>query len=89
LEDLQARLEKLLIDAEDCALIGKLATNVRKRDLFHRLATDLRGMACDVQAMIEVAGRSKWQKHGAILPKGWTSVGVIPPQTTPLRFQLR
>jgi hypothetical protein len=29
-EDLQARLEKLLTDAEDCALIGKLATDVNK-----------------------------------------------------------
>ena len=52
MEDLQARLAKLLTDAEDCALIGRLATNVRKRDLFNRLANDLRGMAFDVQAMI-------------------------------------
>jgi len=51
-EDLQARLEKLLTDAEDCALIAKLATDVKKRDLFNRLAADLRGMAFDVQAMI-------------------------------------
>ena len=29
MEDIQARLEKLLTDAEDCALIGKLATDVR------------------------------------------------------------
>ena len=52
MEDLQARLKKLLIDAEDCALIGKLATDTRKRELFNRLATDLRRMAFDVQAMI-------------------------------------
>ena len=52
MEDLQARLEKLLTDAEDCALIGKLATDARKRDLFNRLATDLRAMALDVRAMI-------------------------------------
>jgi hypothetical protein len=51
-EDLQARLEKLLTDAEDCALVGKHATDLKKRDLFNRLATDLRGMAFDVQAMI-------------------------------------
>jgi hypothetical protein len=50
--DLQPRLEQLLIDAEDCALIGELAADVRKRDLFNRLATDLRGMAFDIQAMI-------------------------------------
>jgi hypothetical protein len=41
-EDLQATLERLLIDAEDCALIGKLATDKSKRDLFNRLAADLR-----------------------------------------------
>ena len=52
MEDLQTRLEKLLTDAEDCALIGKRATDVGKRDLFNRLASDLRGMAFDVQAMI-------------------------------------
>ena len=52
MDDLQARLEKLLIDAEDCALIGKLATDVVKRDLFNRLAADLRNMASDVQSMI-------------------------------------
>ena len=52
MEDMQARLEKLLADAEDCALIGKLATDVKKRDLFNRLAADLRGMASDVQAVL-------------------------------------
>ena len=52
MEDIQARLEKLLADAEDCALIAKLATDVKKRDLFNRLATDLRGLASDVQAVI-------------------------------------
>jgi len=51
-EDLQARLEKLRTDAEDCALIGKLATDAGKRDLFNRLAANLRNMASDVQAMI-------------------------------------
>ena len=52
MEDLQARLEKLLTDAEDCALLGKLATDQKKRELFHRLATDLRSMARDVEAVI-------------------------------------
>ena len=50
MEDLQARLEKLLTEAEDCALIGKLATNVRKRD--NKLATDVRRMAREVEAVI-------------------------------------
>ena len=52
MENLQARLEKLLREAEDCALLGKLATDVRKRDLFNKLATDLRRMAGDVEAVI-------------------------------------
>jgi hypothetical protein len=52
MNDLYTRLEKLRADAEDCALIGKLATDAKKRDLFDRLASDLRGMASDVQAMI-------------------------------------
>jgi hypothetical protein len=52
LEDLRARLEKLLTEAEDCALIGKLASDVKKRDLFNKLATDLRRMAGDVEAVI-------------------------------------
>ena len=52
MENLQARLEGLLTDAEDCVLIGKLATDESKRDLFNRLAADLRGMASDIQAML-------------------------------------
>jgi hypothetical protein len=51
-EDLEARLEKLLTDAEDCALIAKRTTDGEKRDLFNRLATDLRSMASDIQGMI-------------------------------------
>jgi hypothetical protein len=51
-EDLQATLEKLLTDAEDCALIAKRTTDGEKRDLFNRLATDLRSMASDIQGMI-------------------------------------
>ena len=74
MEDLQARLERLLIDAEDCALIAKLATDERKRDLFNRLATDLRGMAFDVRAMLALKraepdgdnkrSRSRVEKNG-------------------------
>ena len=45
MEDLSARLEKLLTEAEDCDLIGKLATDLKKRALFQKLASDLRSMA--------------------------------------------
>jgi hypothetical protein len=38
MEDMTAHLEKLRVDAEDCALISKLATDIQKRELFARLA---------------------------------------------------
>jgi len=41
--------------AEDCDIIGRLATDAKKRELFQRLAADLRGLARDIEAMI--AGR--------------------------------
>ena len=52
MQDLKAKLEKLRAEAEDCELIGRLATDVHKRELFLRLAVDLRGMARDIEAMI-------------------------------------
>ena len=52
MEDLSAKLEKLLTEAEDCYLIGSLATDLHKRELFKRLAVDLRAMAQDVAALI-------------------------------------
>jgi two-component sensor histidine kinase len=52
MEDLHAKLEKLLIEAEDCDLIAKLATDLNKRELFKRLAVDLRTMARDIRSVI-------------------------------------
>ena len=52
MQDLKAKLEKLLTEAEDCELIGRLATDVHKRTLFLKLAVDLRAMARDIEAMI-------------------------------------
>jgi predicted nuclease with TOPRIM domain len=54
LEDLTAKLEKLRIEAEDCDLIGRLATDVKKRELFKKLATDLRSMAGDIEAVMAI-----------------------------------
>jgi hypothetical protein len=48
----RVKLEKLLVEAEDCDLIGKLATDPQKRELFEKLATDLRSMARDIEAKI-------------------------------------
>ncbi|MGH6711244.1 MAG: hypothetical protein ACREEK_20005 [Bradyrhizobium sp.] len=48
------RHEKLL-EAEDCDIIGRPATDPNKRALFKKLAIDLRAMAGDIQTV--VAGR--------------------------------
>lgn len=52
MEDLRAKLEKLLTEADDCELIGRLATDIQKRELFKKLAVDLRSMAHDIRSMI-------------------------------------
>lgn len=49
MEDLKAKLEKLRTEAEDCELIAKLATNLKKRALFARVALQLRSLARDVE----------------------------------------
>jgi hypothetical protein len=53
---LRVKLEKLLLEAEDCELIGKLATDLQKRELFKKLAADLRAMARNIET--EIAGRA-------------------------------
>jgi hypothetical protein len=49
MEDMKAHLEKLRLDAEDCALISKLATDMQKRELFARLADHLGVLASEVE----------------------------------------
>jgi len=46
------QLEKLRIEAEDCALISRLATDPHKRELFARLADHLKVLAEDVERAI-------------------------------------
>ena len=58
MDDLNAKLEKLLTEAEDCEPIGRLATEKAKRRLFKKLAVDLRAMASDIKAMM--AGRTTY-----------------------------
>ena len=72
MEDLRAKLEKLLIEAEDCDLIARLATDLNKRELFTRLATDLRGMAHDIHVVMstrEPQTVSHKIEDGRMLPK--------------------
>jgi hypothetical protein len=52
MQDMKVHLEKLLTDAEECALISKLATDKTKRELFARLAAHLKVLAEQVQAAI-------------------------------------
>lgn len=52
MQDLRAKLEKLLTEAEDCRLIAKLATDKQKRADFARLSEQLQSMARDIEAMI-------------------------------------
>lgn len=51
MRDFTAKIEKILADAEDCELIGRLATDPNKSDLFKKLAADLRTIARDAQAL--------------------------------------
>jgi hypothetical protein len=74
MEDMTAKLEKLLNEAEDCELIGRLATDLKKRELFKRLAVDLRSMARDIETL--VAGRATDQR-----PAG--SASIEPTQRVP------
>jgi hypothetical protein len=50
--DMRTKLEKLRLDAADCDLISKLATNHAKRELFARLSRRLLDLATDVEAAI-------------------------------------
>ena len=56
MEDLRAKLDRLLMEAEDCDIIGRLATDKQKRELFQKLATDLRSLAHDIEAIIAPTG---------------------------------
>lgn len=52
MQDMRVQLEKLRVDAEDCNLISKLATDVKKRELFARLAEHLMTLASEVERAI-------------------------------------
>ena len=52
MKDLQAKLEQLLAEAQDCDLIGNLATDQAKRTTFRRMAAQFREMAEELKADI-------------------------------------
>ncbi|MBO4227720.1 hypothetical protein [Bradyrhizobium neotropicale] len=58
MKDMQARLEKLRNEAEECELISKLATNGTKKALFARLAEHHRALVKEVEEAIVASSLS-------------------------------
>ncbi len=54
MRDMHAHLEKLRTDAAECKLMSDLATDLRKRELFARLADHLSVLASEVERAIAV-----------------------------------
>ncbi|MGY3606994.1 MULTISPECIES: hypothetical protein [unclassified Bradyrhizobium] len=52
MKDMQAHLEKLRNEAEECDLISKVATNATKKALFAKLAEHHRALVRDVEQAI-------------------------------------
>jgi hypothetical protein len=53
---MQAYLRKLHLDAVDCAMISKRATDAQKREMFYRLAEHLAMLASELERAIEAKG---------------------------------
>ena len=56
MQDMQAYLRKLHLDAVDCALISKRATDAQKKELFDRIADHLAMLASELEREIEAKG---------------------------------
>jgi len=70
MKELRDKLEKLRADAEDCTLISRLATDKAKRELFARLAAQIRQMIAELEAAIEarIAGAKADNADGPEVP---------------------
>jgi hypothetical protein len=55
MKDMQAHLEKLRNEAEECELISKLATNAAKKALFAKLAEHHRTLVKELEEAIAVS----------------------------------
>ncbi|WFU35937.1 hypothetical protein QA635_16595 [Bradyrhizobium brasilense] len=55
MKDMQAHLEKLRVEAEECELISKLATNATKKSLFAKLAAHHRTLADEVEQTMKAS----------------------------------
>jgi hypothetical protein len=56
LVELGLKVRKLHLDAVDCALISKRATDPQKKELFDRLADHLAMLASELERAIEAKG---------------------------------
>jgi hypothetical protein len=52
MKEIKQRIEKLLIDVEDCVIISRLATNPAKREAFQKLADEYRKMARELETLV-------------------------------------
>jgi hypothetical protein len=52
MNDLQAKLERFEIDAAECEIIARLATDTAKRELYLRLALHYRELVADMRKAI-------------------------------------
>jgi hypothetical protein len=59
MQDMRVHLEKLRADAAECALIRDLATDIKKRELFARLADHLSLLASEVEGAIAAEAGEK------------------------------
>ncbi len=55
MQDMKAQLEKLLIEASECALIAKSTTDEAKRELFEKLAEHYSVLAAEIKKAIKNA----------------------------------
>jgi hypothetical protein len=61
MKDLQTHLEKLRMEAADCEMIARLATDKIKQQLFIKLAEHYRVLASEVERAIKEKGAS-WRE---------------------------
>jgi hypothetical protein len=61
MKDMRERLDKLQVQIAECEMIRDLATDLKKRDLFTRLADHFKTLASEIEAEIRNDRLSLWQ----------------------------
>jgi hypothetical protein len=57
MKDVQEHLERLHAQAAECAVIRDLATDIRKRELFARLADHQKVLAAEIERALSLTDR--------------------------------